>query len=107
MLGPEWLCISPQGRHAKLLAFGLDKDGGHATQLLLSGDGSNPAAHWHARDVGSALVDTFTAFGKQEQWLDPEVVELLSAGQGRHCAMLLTACLKVEEGQGAQAWAAS
>jgi hypothetical protein len=45
LLGLEWLCISPQGRHAKLLAFGLDKDGGHAMQLLLSCDGSKPAAH--------------------------------------------------------------
>ena len=90
-----------------MLAFGLDKDGGHATQRLLSGDGSNPAAHWHARDVGPALVDILTAFATQEQWLDPVALTLLRRGQGRHCAMLLTACLKVEEGQGAQAWAAS
>ena len=39
----------------------------HATQLALSGDGSNPAAHWQAKDVGSALVGTFTALAKQEQ----------------------------------------
>ena len=99
MLGPEWLCISPQGRHAKLLAFGLDKDGGHAKQLLLSGDGSNPAAHRQAKAVGSALLETFTAFDMQEQWLDPALVALLKRGQGRHWAVSLMAGLKVEGGQ--------
>jgi hypothetical protein len=38
-----------------------------ATQLLLSGDGSNPAPHWHAKAAGSVLQKTLTAFGKQEQ----------------------------------------
>ena len=83
MLGLEWLCVSSQGRHAKLLAFGLDKDGGQATQLLLSGDGSKPAGQWQAKNVGSVLVDALTALRKQEQWLDPGSVALLRRGQGR------------------------
>jgi hypothetical protein len=49
----------------------------HATQLVLSGDGSNPAAHWQAKAVGSALMDTFTALAEQEQRLDPAAVVLL------------------------------
>jgi hypothetical protein len=49
----------------------------------LSGDGSKLAAHLQTKAVGSALVGTFTAFGRQEQWLDP-AVELLRRGQGRH-----------------------
>jgi hypothetical protein len=43
----------------------------------LSGEGSNPAAHWQAKAVGSALLDMFTAFFTQEQWLDPVAVALL------------------------------
>jgi hypothetical protein len=49
------------------------------------------------------MLDTFTAFGKQEQWLDPEAEALLSVGQGRHWAVLLMAGLKVEGGHGVQA----
>ena len=77
MLGLEWLSLSSHGRHAKLLAFGLDKDDRHATQLLLSGAGSKPATHWQAKAVGSALLETLTALGRQEQWVEPAAVALL------------------------------
>jgi hypothetical protein len=79
-----------------LLAFGLDKDGGHAMQLLLSGDGSKPAAHWQAKAVGSALLDTFTALATQAQRLDPAAVALLKLGQWRQVPELLIEGLKVE-----------
>jgi hypothetical protein len=69
---------------------------------LLPGDGSNPAAHWQTKDVGSALMDTFTALATQEQWLEPGSVELLRGGQGKHGAVLLMAGLKVVGGQGVQ-----
>ena len=55
----------------------------HATQLLLSSDGSNPAVHWQVMAVGSTLLDAFMALATQEQWLDPESEALLRWGHGR------------------------
>jgi hypothetical protein len=49
----------------------------HAKQLLFSGDSSKPALHWQAKAVGSALLETLTALGRQEQWVEPAAVALL------------------------------
>jgi hypothetical protein len=48
-----------------------------ATQLELSANGSNPASHWQFKAVGSAVVDTFTAFAAHEHVLEPETLALL------------------------------
>ena len=74
----------------------------HAKQLLLSGEGSNPVAHWQVKAVGSALMDTLTALAKHEQWLEPGSVELLRRGQGKHWAVSLMVDLKVVGVQRAQ-----
>ena len=72
----------------------------HATQLLLSADGSNPTTHWQTKVVGSLM-----ALATQEQWLEPEpAAEPLLNGaraeslQGRQGAESPMAGLKVEEG---------
>jgi hypothetical protein len=54
------------------------------SQLLLSADGSNPTAHWQAKDAGSALLDTLAALATQEHWLVPVAMALLSGGHVRN-----------------------
>ena len=72
--------LMAHGRHARTLPVLLLKvDGGHAKQLLLSVDGSKPAAHWQAR---SHVVETLTALATQAQSPGtPPDVALLRGGQ--------------------------
>ena len=48
----------------------------HGLNVLWSADGSNPAAHWQDKAVGSALGETCTALATQAQEAEP-LVELL------------------------------